>query len=113
MDSILVSIKKLLGIDKEYEQFDPDIIIHINTVLMVLEQLGIGPEDGFFITGKDEVWSVFLGKHLTHVEAVKTYIYLKVRLIFDPPSNSFLIDAITRQIAELEWRLNVKAEGGK
>lgn len=113
MESILVSIKKMLGIDKDYDHFDPEIIIHINSVLMVLEQLGVGPEEGFFITGNDEVWSVFLGKHLKHIEAVKTYVYLKVRLIFDPPTTSFLIDAITRQITELEWRLNVKAEGGK
>lgn len=110
--SILTSIKKLLGIEAEYEHFDTDIKININTILMFLTQLGIGPEEGYFITGPDETWDVFLGHRLGQLEAIKTYVYLKVRIIFDPPANSFLIEAMERQIKEIEWRLNVEAERG-
>ena len=104
MDSILTSIKKLIGPEEDHTHFDPDIIIHINMALMVLNDLGVGPTTGFVITGADELWSDFLGDR-ADLEAVKTYVYLKVRLIFDPPSSGFLIDAIERQIKEFEWRL--------
>ena len=110
MDSILTSIKKLLGISEEYENFDQDIRIHINTVFGVLHQLGIGPENGFFIEDKTALWYDYTMS--PKLEMIKTYVYLKVRLIFDPPANSFLLDSINRQISELEWRLNVRAEGG-
>jgi len=109
MDSILTTIKKLLGIEEDYPQFDTDIIVYINGVLMTLNQLGIGPEDGYAIFSSEETWNDYLGE-ATNIEAVKSYIYLKVRLIFDPPSVSSVIDAIGRQIAELEWRLNIQVD---
>jgi hypothetical protein len=83
MDSILISIKKMLGIEDEYTHFDFDIIININSVLMTLNQLGVGPVVCFSITGKDELWTDFLGDSID-LDAVKTYVYLKVRLLFDP-----------------------------
>lgn len=111
MDSILTSIKKLLGIEETYEHFDQDIVMHINTAIMGLTQLGVGPATGFTISNKDKTWKDFIGDSIL-LEGVKTYIYLKVRLIFDPPATSFVVDAINRQIQELEWRLNIQAEGG-
>lgn len=111
MESILDSIKKLLGIESEYEAFDTDIIIHINSVFMVLNQLGVGPEVPFVIHGKDEEWTSF-DPRIDLVEAVKSYMYLKIRLLFDPPTSGVLHEAMERQIGELEWRLNIQAEGG-
>jgi len=111
MDSILISVKKLLGMDQGYDQFDMDIIMHINSILMSINQLGVGPTTGFFITGVDETWIGLLGTR-KDLEAVKTLLYLKVRLIFDPPTTSFVIESMNRQITELEWRLNIQAEGG-
>lgn len=108
MESILTSIKKLLGPDETYDHFDPDIIIHINSVLMILTQLGVGPAEGFSISDKEAVWTDFVPEK--NVEAIKTYVYLKVRLIFDPPQSSALIAAIEKQITELEWRINVMVE---
>lgn len=107
IQSILTSIKKLLGIEDEYVQFDPDIIMHINSVFMVLNDIGVGPKTGFSIQDKLPTWSDFLGTD-PKLEAIKSYIYLKVRLLFDPPSNSFLIEAMERQIKEFEWRLSIK-----
>ena len=111
MDSILTSIKKLLGIDEAYTQFDTDVIIAINSALMSLNQLGIGPDSGFAISNSDAVWSDFLG-NVVNLEAVKSYVFLKTRLMFDTPTSSFVVDAINRQISELEWRLRVQVEGG-
>ena len=111
-DSILTSIKKLLGIDEGYNAFDTDIIIHINSVFMHLNQLGVGPEQPFSITGDSETWADFLGDKVTEFEAVKTFIYIKVRLIFDPPTNSFVVDAYDKTAKEYEWRLIVQAERG-
>lgn len=108
-ESILTSVKKLLGITEDYEQFDIDIIIHINTVFMILNQLGVGPTNCFSISDKSAVWSDFLGDSADY-EAVRTYVYLKVRLLFDPPTNGSAIDATNRMIEELEWRLFVNAE---
>lgn len=105
MDSILDSIKKLLGIDESYDVFDVDIMIHINSALMTLTQIGVGPESGFFITSSEETWNDFIGSSI-NIEAVKTYVYLKVKLVFDPPAGS-LLESIKEQIKELEWRLNV------
>ena len=110
MDSILTSIKKLLGITQECTDFDMDLIIHINSVLMILTQLGVGPEKGFTIKDSRDLWEDFLEDDLSKLEAVRTFVYLKVRLIFDPPSNSAVIESINRTISELEWRLNVAAE---
>lgn len=108
MESILTSIKKLLGIDEEYEHFDHDIIMHINSVFMILNQLGVGPSEGFSIQDSESVWSDFMPSG-SNLEAVKSYMHLKVKLMFDPPSSSAVMDAINRTIAELEWRLNVAA----
>lgn len=110
MESILTSIKKLLGIAEEYTQFDDDIIMHINSVFMTLTQLGVGPSEGFSIEDDSAYWSDFI-PYLNKLQAVKTYIYLKVRLVFDPTSlGSATLAAYERQIQELEWRLNVGAE---
>lgn len=111
MDSILTSIKKLLGIDEAYTHFDPDIVIHINSVLMILHQMGVGPSGGFIIEDETAVWGEFIpDASPVKLEAVKSYIYLKVRLLFDPPLSSAVIESINRQISELEWRLHVAAE---
>lgn len=108
MESILTSIKKLLGIDEDYEAFDTDVIMHINSVLFILNQIGIGTE-GFSITDKTSIWSEFM-QNISAVELVKSYVYLKVRLLFDPPTSSSVIDAINRQLSEFEWRLLVYAD---
>lgn len=109
MESILISIKKLLGITEEYDHFDPDIIMHINSVFMILNQLGVGPVEGFSIEDDTAVWTDFI-QDAKKIESVKTYIYLKVKLVFDPPLSSAVIESMNRQIIELEWRLNVAAE---
>lgn len=103
-DSILNDIKKLLGFDAAYTAFDQDIIIHINSVFMILRQLGVGPEAGYKITDANNTWSEFTDDDI-FIESVKSYIYLKVRLMFDMPQNSSLVQAIQTQITELEWRL--------
>lgn len=110
MDSILLSIKKMLGTTEEYDYFDPEIIANINSVLMILDQLGVG-KPSFIITGTDETWNDFLDG-AKNLELVKSYVYLKVKLIFDPPTTGVLHEAMERQIQEFEWRLNVQAEGG-
>lgn len=109
MESILTSIKKMLGITEDYTHFDADIIIHINSVFSILTQLGVGPEDGFVIQDDKAVWTDFI-KEDFKLEAVKSYMYLKVRLLFDPPLSSAAIESINRMISEYEWRLNVAAE---
>ena len=110
-ESILVSIKKLLGLTEEYTAFDTDVIIHINSVFMILNQLGVGPDEPFRITGDSETRSDFTTA--MDVEAVKSYVYLKVRLIFDPPMSSAVKDAVKSTIDELEWRLNVQVDPDK
>lgn len=107
-ESILVSIKKMLGLDIEYDAFDQDVIVNINSALLPLQQLGIGAQP-FYISGEYEVWSDFLGDN-HNLQAVKTYIYLRVRLVFDPPSSSAVMQVMQEQIRELEFRLNVEAE---
>lgn len=109
LDSILVSIKKLIGIAEEYPEFDADIIMHINSVFSTLTQLGVGPETGFRITGEDETWDSFLQDE-TKLEFVKSYIYLRVKMLFDPPLSSTVIEAYKGTISELEWRLNVAVD---
>lgn len=110
--SILTSIKKLLGISEEDESFDMDIIIHINSALFELNQLGIGPSVGFSIEDKNATWTEFLPTGRADLEATKTLVYLKVKLLFDPPQMGYLVDALKQQIEKYEWRLNVQAEGG-
>ena len=108
-DSILNSIKKLLGIEKEYEHFNTDVIIHINSAISTLTQIGVGPSNGFSITGDIETWRELIGER-GDLEFIKSYIYLKVKLVFDPPSSSAVIDAIKQQISELEWRIQVATD---
>lgn len=109
MESILTSIKKMLGIEEEYTQFDEDIIMHINSVFLNLTQLGVGPAEGFFIEDDTDTWDDFIGDS-TQLQAVKTYMYLKVKLLFDPPLSSSVIESMNRMISELEWRLNVAVD---
>ena len=108
-ESILTSVKKMLGIAKEYEHFDSDLIMHINSVLMILSQLGIGPVEGFLIEDETASWSDFIPKG-KNLELVKSYMYLKVRLLFDPPLSSSVLEAMNRMINEFEWRLQNGAE---
>lgn len=108
MDSILVTIKKMLGLDANYKVFDQELIVFINTALMILEQVGIGT-DGFKITGDDETWGMFL-TDIDRYEGAKTYVYIRTRLAFDPPANGTLHKALEDTMRELEWRLNVKVE---
>lgn len=115
MDSILTSIKKLLGPEEDDTSFDTDIIMHINTVFTFLNDLGVGPSSGFSISDKTTTWDDYFHyfpEGIKKSEAVKTYMYLKVKLIFDPPPSQALIDAMTRNKDEIEWRLNVNAESG-
>lgn len=109
VESILTSIKLLLGITEDYEHFDNQIVAHINSVLMILTQLGVGPPDGFIVKDKSDTWNEFIpdGKNL---ELVKSYIHLKAKLLFDPPSSSVVMESTNRMINEFEWRLNAAAE---
>lgn len=107
--SILISTKKILGLVADYTAFDLDIITHINTAFSTLTQLGVGPSPGFMIEDDEAVWSDFIGSDL-EFHAVKSYVFLRVRMLFDPPQTSYLISAQERQIEQLEWRLNVHRE---
>lgn len=110
-DSILNSIKKLLGLPEDYTPFDQDVLIHINTVFTMLQQMGVGPEDGFLVTSQNETWSEFLGPgELANLHSVKTYTYIKVRKIFDPPGASNHLAALDNVLEELEWRISVRRE---
>ena len=115
MDSILESVKKMLGLEKEYEAFDPELIIFINMAFSVLTQLGVGPSGGYSITGYDETWGDYIPNDDSlskQLEMVKTYVYMKVRLAFDPPNGSVL-ESFNKQISELEWRINVTVDPGE
>lgn len=109
-ESILLSVKKMLGITSDYTHFDTDIIMHINSVLMILTQMGVGPASGFFITGEDETWNEYIPEADNDFEAIRSYIYLKVKLLFDPPVGSVVMECHKQLINELEWRLNWAAE---
>lgn len=115
-ENILSSIKKLLGLNDGVTVFDTDIVIHINTVFANLTQMGVGPQDdegkniGFKISTGNEVWGDFISNDIL-IENVKTYVYIKVKMVFDPPTSSALIDAYNAQAKELEWRLYTQ-EGG-
>lgn len=108
-DSILQSIKKLLGIDSNYNVFDTDIMIAINSVFMVLNQLGVGPSKCYSIAGSEESWTDF-ATSIECLSAVQPYVYLRVRMLFDPPTSGVLREAMERQITEYEWRLKIQAE---
>lgn len=109
MESILTSVKKLLGIDEDYKQFDTDIIIHINTVFMVLTQIGVGPSEGFSISDEYSTWEDFTDNKI-FLNSVKSYMYLRVKLLFDPPLSSAAMDSLKKLADEFEWRLQVAAE---
>lgn len=107
--SILTNVKKVLGIAESYTVFDEDVLMHINATFSVLQQLGIGPLEGFMVEDKGTEWEEF-DVPAVQLNLVKTYVFLKVRILFDPPTTSYLIDAATRQIDQFEWRLNVMRE---
>lgn len=107
-DSILLTVKKMLGIAEEYHAFDLDIIMDINSAFLTLNQLGVGPIEPYQIKGDEETWKDFQGE--TVIPGIQTYVYLKTRLLFDPPTNSFLVDNIQKRIDEFEWRLNIQIE---
>lgn len=104
--SILNSVKHALGILEEYTEFDTDIVMHINSTLMILTQLGVGPSEGFMIEGDTETWEDFMGDDPLFA-AVKSYIFIKVRILFDPPQSGAVLNAMKEQAAEYEWRLGV------
>ena len=111
-DSILTSVKSKIGMLEDYTEFDNDVIDYINSVFMILKQLGVGPSNGFSIKDESNKWSEFISEpeRQAELQGVKTYIYQKTKLIFDPPQSSALIEALKQSIAEFEWRLNVEAE---
>lgn len=104
--SIFKTIKGMLGPDADYDVFDPDILVFINTAISTLTQLGVGPKEGFVVTGEDETWTDLLGDY-KDIESTKAYVYMKVRMLFDPPSNSAVMNAYDTACKEYEWRLNV------
>lgn len=110
MDSILNTIKKMLGIDPSDDSYDTDIIININSVIPILSQMGIGPSNGFIVDSATQLWKQYIGDSLINLEGVKTYIYLKTKLVFDPPTNSIAVDSINNVLKELEWRMMLAVE---
>lgn len=113
MDSILTSIKKLLGIGKEYTEYDTDIIMHINSVFADLAQMGVGPSEGFYIEGSTETWDEFTSDNAL-LNSVKSYMHLRVKILFDPASiGSSTLASYERQISQWEWRLNIAAESAE
>lgn len=112
-ESIFNSIKSLLGPDASYDVFDQDILIHINTAIAVLTQLGVGPEGGFIVTGSTETWGDFLGSNDKTLNMARTYVYMKVKIAFDPPINSSVLNAYQEACKEYEWRLNVAVDPGQ
>ena len=109
MESILTSIKKLLGIAEEYTHFDADLIMHINSVLSILTQIGVGPAEGFSIEDKEDTWTDFIPES-QKLEFVKSYVYMKVKLLFDPPISSAAIESINRLTSELECRIQMATD---
>jgi len=107
--SVLKSVKKVLGIETSDTSFDLDILIHINSAFATLNQLGIGPDDGFEIEDDSAEWSSFYGTDPRY-NAIRTYVWLKVRILFDPPQTSYAVEALKDQIREHEWRLNAYRE---
>lgn len=109
-ESILISIKKMLGIEEEYDHFDMDIILHINTFFSVLHQMGVGPVEGFQIADKERTWTDYANISEVSLNIVKNYIYMNVKLVFDPPSSSSTVETYNKLIKEYEWRLYTDAE---
>lgn len=112
MESILNSVKTFIGMNEEETHFDTDVIITINSIFSILRQLGVGPEETFSIIDDKAIWNDFTQDDPDYSE-VKTYVQLKTKLIFDPPSNSNILTAMKEQVAELEWRLTVTASNKK
>jgi hypothetical protein len=108
-DSILTSVKKMLGLSEEYDAFDLDIITHINSVFTILTQIGVGPDNGFMIEDKTPVWTDFIQDSGIY-QLVKSYMVLKVQLLFDPPMSSAVSECYKTQVNEYEWRLKTMAE---
>ena len=108
-ESILASIKKMLGLEADYTPFDTDIIILINSALMTLTQLGVGPKDGFSIRDYSTKWSDFITNKIL-INSAQEYVYMKVKMVFDPPGNSFVMDAMKQRCNEYEVRMNMQAE---
>ena len=115
-ESILETIAKMIlgsfdnsGIEGA-NPFETDLIIHINSALSTLTQLGVGPNEGFVVTSSSESWEDFVGEKRSDIEMIKSYVYMKVRLMFDPPQNSFLVDSLEKQCKEFEWRANVAVD---
>lgn len=108
--SILKSTKKILGLADDYDAFDLDVITHINTAFSTLTQLGVGPDAGFMIEDDSSEWSEYIDSG-PQLNQIKTYVYLKVRMLFDPPATSYLIAAFERQLEEVVWRINILREG--
>lgn len=108
-NSILESTKKILGLDADYKEFDHDVIIHINSVFSTLQQLGVGPKQGYMILDEANEWSEFIQDDV-RLNAVKTYLYLRVRMLFDPPQTGYLVTSLEKQVEELEWRLHIVPE---
>ena len=109
-ESILTSIKKVLALDPDNRDFDTDIFLHINSVLAILQQLGVGPEEGFFLEDESTSWRDYLGDDAGHVAMVRSYMAAKVRILFDPPVSSAVMESLNRICSEFEWRANVAAE---
>lgn len=110
-DSILLSIKAMLGLEQDYTPFDAELVGHINSAIMAAHQLGIGKND-FEITGAEEKWSDWITGKLEKFSSIRQYIYMRVKLVWDPPANSFVVSSLQNQIEEMTWRLNVQAEAG-
>lgn len=110
MGSILNDTKKALGMVPEYKAFDPEITMFINTVFSTLHQLGVGPEDGFSVEDDTTQWDAFLSTNQVQLNTIKTYVGLKTRMLFDPPTTSYLKDSLEKQIEQLEWRISVRRE---
>ena len=110
MESILTSVKKMLGIEAQYNHFDEDIVMHINSAFFVLHQLGVGPDTAFKIDDNSAVWTDFIDAG--EVESVKSYVFMYVKRLFDPPSNSSHLAALKEDMKELEWRMNVAVDPG-
>lgn len=110
IDGILDTIKKLLGIDEDDDSFDIDIIIIINSITPILGQMGIGPSNGYIVTSKEDKWSDYISDSEINLEGIKNYIFIKTKLIFDPPTNSTTIESFNKVLSELEWRMMLSVE---
>lgn len=114
MESILTSIKKLLGITEDYKHFDADLVVHINSVFSTLTQLGVGPSEGFSIEDEYAKWNDFIpDADANKINSIKTYMYMQVKIVFDPPTNSGVLKSYEKLIEKFEWRLNVAADNKK